>query len=269
MTMLRVLLLLSAFIFTRVHAFDVYFDYKNNTFHVCVNAKSGTTSISHAIYESFKHSAYPKSCRQEHRTAHSFTCGFDEIPTFHKHEHQPSQVDYALMIVRHPIHRIVSSWRSKVRPDMCRVHGDKNVDSPSRNNLYKEWNTESVSFSQFVLERLDHKEAHWNPQFDLCHDAEYYDGVVDLETSNNTTFTPFSKALGIPFLMQHNHKSKRSERIKNGRKLRIAETKMNAVLERIYSFYSDDFKQYGFSKNNRKDMEFFMEEFSAYPTSCF
>merc|ERR1740139_1417573 len=115
------------------------------------------------MYEVLSQSTYPQSCKDKNVWTQSFSCGFDEIPTFRRHEKQPRNVDYALLIVRHPVHRIVSSWRSKIRPDKCTALGDRRIDCTMRDNLYQRWNTEFMSFSEFVSEKLEDEEAHWNP----------------------------------------------------------------------------------------------------------
>lgn len=264
--MLRLLLLLVAIKTTRIHAFNQYFDYGNKTIHVCVNAKAGSTSIALEMYEALSNTTYPKSCNDKRLWAQEFSCGFDDIPSFHRHERQPRNIDYALLINRHPVHRIVSAWRSKVRSNLCTAPGDRNIDKHDRDGLYKRWNTAFMSFSQFVLEKLDDNNAHWNPQFDLCLETDYYDDVVDLEKIDSISFTPLSNVLGVPFQMKHEHSSKA---IVTTRKLKIVKGKMKKTLHHIYKYYSDDFEQYNFSKSITEHATYLENEFSQYDRSCF
>jgi len=230
------------------------------------------------VYEALAQSPYPKSCIEANRWAQYFSCGFDKIPTFRLHEHIPpkTKVDYGLLILRNPLHRVLSAWRSKARSKKCTSRGDKRIDTIDRDAIYKRWNTDFVSFSQFVWGKLDQDNIHWNPQFDVCDETRHYDDVVDLEKTNPTSFTPFSKALGVPFIMKHVHSSKKimkhvhsSKKIVSGRKLEAAEKKMKNVLKRIYTFYSEDYEQYGFKCNTTEDMAFLANEFSQYPRKCF
>jgi len=266
MTTSRLFFLFAAVIITSIHAKNIYFDYNSTTFHVCVNAKSGSTSIAFELYEALTQSPYPKSCEEKHQWPQGFSCGFDEIPTFRRHKQLPPKVDYGLLILRNPLHRVLSSWRSKVRPNKCTSSGDKLIDSVERNGFYKQWNTDFVSFSTFVLGKLDQDNIHWNPQFDLCDETSYYNDVVDLEKTTPTSFIPLSQALGVPFIMKHSHHSKK---IVDGRKLEAAEKKLKNVLKRIYTFYSEDYKQYGFTSNVIEDTAFLANEFSQYPRKCF
>lgn len=96
---------------TRIHAVNVYFDYNNNTIHVCVNAKFGSSSMSYDMYEVFSQSTHPKSCTDKHLWPQNLSCGFNEIPSIYRHEKQPRNVNYALLVVCHPIHQIVSATR--------------------------------------------------------------------------------------------------------------------------------------------------------------
>jgi len=218
------------------------------------------------MYEVLSQSTYPKSCMDKREWAQKFTCGFDEIPTFYRHERQPQNVNYALLIVRHPVHRVVSAWRSKVRPDKCTAPGDKLIDYRDRNKWYKKWNTEFMSFSQFVLEKLDDHDMHWNPQFDLCLETDYYDDVVDIENLDSISLTPLSNILGAPFVMKHAHASKA---IVNTRKLKIVTSKMKDTLDHIYKHYNDDFEHYNFSKSITEHATYLKDEFSQYHSLCF
>jgi len=264
--MLYLLFLFTTIVITRIHAIDVYFDYNGTKINVCVNAKCGTTSMAEGLYEALTQEEYPESCFEQRKFVQAFSCGFNSIQTFDKLTNQTQDVDYALLVIRHPVHRAVSSWKSKVRPDICVASRDHHIDNLDRNKLYKRWNTDFVSFSQFVEDKMHQfKNEHWNPQFDLCQGPDNYDDVVQLEMINSTSFTSLSKALGVPFQVLHTHRSKQ---ISNGRKLKSREKMIDATLERLYSFYSDDYEYYGFLQDLEEDAIFLSNEFVNYPHEC-
>lgn len=281
------------YMLTRICAFNEYFEYNNRTFHVCVSQKSGSTSMSYQMYESMANTTapWPESCRKQRINARQFSCGFEDIPTFKIiiHKNKLRHIDYALLQVRHPLHRIVSAWKSKIRPNKCTTSRDSRIDA-MRDKLYKTWKTSFVSFSEFVNKFIHEKNNHWNPQFNQCGMPDAYDDVVHLKTINATSFINFSNALGVPFRMKRRHSSnpdldstlqvrkkrvlrpststKRNRTFVNMLQDRHDVLKRTHILERIYTFYKDDYEHYGFPQNINDDMQFLIDEFSQYDKTC-
>lgn len=272
-------------------AFNVYFEYREKHFHICDPAKAGSTSLSNTMYLAMSGGQkFPDHCNQRHQFVMRFKCGWDKIPTFKvllfsadatftPYPKRLPFVNYSMIIVRDPLHRIVSSWKSKIRPALCVSETDTKIDTDYQIGILAKQgkNMTFVSFTQFVLNHLhlnEWKNAHWDPQIEICGSPYHYQTRLKLEELNETAFNDLSLATGVTMKLEHLHSSAHESNKTRGFResnasYRPHDKLLDLTLDKIYNYYDDDYSYYGYIQNRTADVAFLAKEFSQFPEECF
>lgn len=285
----RMRLILGVWLLSSACAFNVYFEYRKKHFHICDPAKAGSTSLSTTMYLAMSgDQEYPLHCYTKNPGGYvmNFKCGWDKIPTFKvlllsdhatftPHPKRLPFVNYSMIVVRDPLHRIVSAWRSKIRPALCVSETDSKIDIRLKGMLAKQGkNMTFVSFTQFVLSHLhlnEWKNAHWDPQIDICGSPYHYQTRLKLEELNETSFNDLSHATGVTMkLSQHGMYSNKTRGYRESNASHRPHDKLlDLTLDKIYNYYHEDYTRYGYIQNRTADVAFLAKVFSQFPEECF
>lgn len=250
---------------TPTEAFDKTFHYNNQRVRVCVNAKAGSTSMAAMLFRMFSGHEYPQTCNDAHIWLQDFTCGWQNISNLSVT--QGGVAEQSLLVLRNPVERVVSAWKSKVRPKHCTNARDHLIDESDREKFMEKCGqpTYGIGFQDFIQTIPHCVDPHWIPQHLLCGPIDQYDRVTDVSVPEVNIL---GKWLDMPppsFPHEHASKSHLGNVL---HEYPVDNTIVAHLLQRIYAYYKTDYSMYMFSKNVSRDEAVIRQAFRKFPPIC-
>lgn len=262
--------------------------------HVCVPAKTSSSSFWGMMYSSLTSQKFPSS--RKHRC---FVHSIKSKKSLSKHCSawpnvkgltllQRSHSDaFSMKIMRDPLRRVISAWKSKFRCNECIGQGST-VDKYDRLRFVRkfftkrsrEYKAKCTAFQPLIIHMLRSLSSRksWNEhirlQTLLC--GNEYHHVVRLEDILENSFEPLLKHLGSVVIgYPHHHASETmpQHNSSTGRTVdahgKAQKEEYTLVVKMIYQVYAEDYRILGYPQNIDTDTDYLTETFSELKQVCF
>ena len=216
----------------------------------CILGKTGSTTLRHILSSSIVRHKRPY-------TAHEGMKWLEEYPVKERYEKVNSY--YKMILVRHPVHRLISCWNNKFRWPRSKqfmwrgIEPSLNIFANNSKEIIKYQPRRQggfiVSFNTFlkfvIFADKDPRvfDFHWNQYYQVCHPCEIkYDLIIKLETLSEDVKLLLKQIsldnTELPYLNQMTVNSREEEKIINGTN--------EELLKQVISAYSIDMDLFGY-----------------------